>query len=193
MAKVYAGVGSRETPEDILELMSELGKALCEDGWILSSGDAIGADRAFYEGARRASNFSEAMVRIYLSRNGFWNGHEAVYVGSKPGLLDATTFTDTYEQAKQMALEARGSFERLSPGGIALHTRNVFQIHGHTLQDKVKALVYWGIPKGKGEKVHGGTNTALQLAIKSGIEKRINLYYEENVAAARAYLAKRAA
>lgn len=193
MAKVYAGVGSRETPEEILALMRELGKALCEDGWVLSSGDAVGADRAFYEGARMASNFSEEMVRIYLSYNGFWNGFERVYVDSKPGLLDATVFTETYEQAKQMALEARGSFERLGPGGIALHTRNVFQIHGHTLQDKVKAMVYWGIPKGKTEKVNGGTNTALQLAIKSGIEKRINLYYEENVAAAKAYLARRTA
>lgn len=191
MAKIYAGVGSRETPPDILLLMEDLGKALCEDGWMLSSGDAIGADRAFYYGALKARNFSPEMVRIYLAYDGFWNGQDRVYVRDHVGLLDATKFKDTYDIATQLAFDARGSFEGLGRGGIALHTRNVFQIYGHSLQDIVKSVVYWGIPVGKSEKVKGGTNTALQLAIKAEIPKRVNLYKEENIRAAIAYLDSR--
>lgn len=50
----YAGIGSRETPPDILRLMTQAAKVLAEKGWILRSGGAIGADRAFESGAGRS-------------------------------------------------------------------------------------------------------------------------------------------
>ena len=48
MKGYYAGIGSRETPEEVLHVMISLGKALCKQGWGLSSGGAPGADQAFY-------------------------------------------------------------------------------------------------------------------------------------------------
>jgi hypothetical protein len=45
--KYYAGIGSRETPDDILISMSNTGRVLEEMGYILRSGAAIGADQAF--------------------------------------------------------------------------------------------------------------------------------------------------
>lgn len=174
--RYYAGVGSRETPEDVLALMRRLGEHLCNLGWGLSSGDAEGADRAFYEGAYVSPNFYKVPSRIYLAWNGVWGR----YHDPSEYFFDATRYTDTYETAKQMALEARGSFEGLKRGGIGMHTRNVFQIHGHTLQDPVGSILYWGQPVGKTEKVKGGTNTALQLAVRANVPIRLNLYKEED-------------
>jgi hypothetical protein len=47
MSKYYTGVGSRNTPEDILELMTRLAIKLEGEGWTLRSGGAKGADTAF--------------------------------------------------------------------------------------------------------------------------------------------------
>ena len=49
--KIYAGVGSRETPVPILQVMRRLALRLAADGWILRSGGAAGADSAFAAGA----------------------------------------------------------------------------------------------------------------------------------------------
>lgn len=47
MSLYYAGIGSRNTPQDILELMSKAAVALHKRGYILVSGGAKGADSAF--------------------------------------------------------------------------------------------------------------------------------------------------
>lgn len=48
--KTYAGIGSRETPPDILLLMHQLSSKLESIGYTLRSGGAIGADSAFEQG-----------------------------------------------------------------------------------------------------------------------------------------------
>lgn len=45
--KLYAGIGSRKTPQDILDLMSKAAVALDAKGYTLVSGGATGADQAF--------------------------------------------------------------------------------------------------------------------------------------------------
>lgn len=49
--KFYAGIGSRSAPEDILEFMKEISEKLNKKEYILRSGGAIGADKAFESGA----------------------------------------------------------------------------------------------------------------------------------------------
>lgn len=172
----FAGVGSRETPDDILELMRLISQALYAQGYALSSGDAEGADTAFYEGALMSPHYHQLGARIYLA----WNGVRNRYHDPNNYFYDASKFP-TWESANSIALECRGSWEGLKRGGIAMHTRNVFQIMGQMLTDPVKSIIYWGIPVGKSEKVKGGTNTALQLAIKCDIPIRINLYTDEGM------------
>ena len=48
----YAGIGSRETPKEILKEMTKIGQELESKGYTLRSGGAIGADKAF-EGANQ--------------------------------------------------------------------------------------------------------------------------------------------
>lgn len=47
----YAGIGSRKTPTQILEQMTEIAVGLAECSWTLRSGGATGADTAFEAGA----------------------------------------------------------------------------------------------------------------------------------------------
>jgi predicted Rossmann-fold nucleotide-binding protein len=47
----YAGIGSRETPQNILARMEQLGRRLAEQGLVLRTGNCRGADQAFAHGA----------------------------------------------------------------------------------------------------------------------------------------------
>ena len=51
MAKYYAGIGSRETPLDVLQIMKASAVRLSTDGYTLRSGRAKGADSWFEMGA----------------------------------------------------------------------------------------------------------------------------------------------
>jgi predicted Rossmann fold nucleotide-binding protein DprA/Smf involved in DNA uptake len=64
MTKYYAGVGSRQTPENILHLMTRIAMRMAELGWVLRSGGAKGADYAFEKGAGDKKE-------IYLPWRGF--------------------------------------------------------------------------------------------------------------------------
>src|SRR5665213_1137526 len=44
---IYAGIGSRETPEAICNKMTKIGFLLYQKGYFLYSGGADGADKAF--------------------------------------------------------------------------------------------------------------------------------------------------
>ena len=54
----YAGIGSRDIPDDVAKQMTRLAKELSKYGYTLRSGDAIGSDQAFARGAgKRATSF----------------------------------------------------------------------------------------------------------------------------------------
>jgi len=55
--KYYAGIGSRKTPPEILEAMTQIARWLDSQGWILRSGGADGADSAFEAGATHKEIF----------------------------------------------------------------------------------------------------------------------------------------
>jgi len=48
--KYYAGIGSRSTPPDILKKMTSIAHWLESKGYVLRSGGAVGADKAFEAG-----------------------------------------------------------------------------------------------------------------------------------------------
>lgn len=47
----YTGVGSRDTPQRVLQIMTRIALKLEVDGYTLRSGGAVGADQAFERGA----------------------------------------------------------------------------------------------------------------------------------------------
>jgi hypothetical protein len=185
MSRYYGGVGSRETPDPILLLFARIGRTLCDQGFGLSSGDAIGADYAFYVGARLSENFANVPQRIFLSRNGF----QGRYEDRSKGFIDASRNEAHWQQAMGIAEQARGGFYNLTPGGIALHTRNVFQIMGEQLDEPVRAVYLYATPHPTQDKVSGGTNTAYKIAKQCNIERIYNFAYESVQTKALAWLA----
>ncbi len=181
----WAGIGSRETPMDVQVLMARYARTAYDLGMgRLHSGDAIAADFAFWVGARLSNNFGKLRPKIFLSRNGYqnrWHDDELGFINAK------SLPEEFYEKAGQLAFEARGGWWGLGAGGIALMTRNPFQLLDEDLEAPVKKCIYWGIPQGKTEKVRGGTNVGLQIAIRFNIP-RMNLYYEENQRVLEAWL-----
>jgi len=179
-----AGVGSREVPEWALELMIRLGRTYTDLGYQMSSGDAWDSDRAFLYGAAQSKRYQEIGARVFLHKDGT-NGR---WVKDNPFYYDASLFdANTQTTALNLATLARGGLWGLNPGGVQLHTRNVYQIHGADLASLVSAIYFYAEPNGK-SKVHGGTNTALQLAKKANVPIIKNLYDAKVVEEVEAWL-----
>ena len=138
--KTYAGIGSRETPTDILHLMTAIAKRLATYDYVLRSGAAPGADSAFELGAPTDK------VEIYLPWKGF-NGH--------PSKLCYPS-----NEALAMAEQFHPNWNACSRGARALHARNCHQILGRDLNDPVDFVVCWT----RGGSGTGGTGQALRIA-----------------------------
>lgn len=185
MNRWYAGVGSRETPQDVWDLMYQIGFYMAYSGWGLSSGGAVrkpdgpagtdSADDGFLRGALACPNLNPAtMLRIYLI-NSRWEHYKP---DPARGFYSSRDFTETWDKASEIALGVRGSWEGLKADGIALHTRNVFQCMGHDLVSPVRETICWAQPVGRQGMVKGGTNTAVKLSLARGISV-MNLYTDE--------------
>lgn len=186
MLKGYAAiVGSRNTPEIILEYLIRIGRTLTDMGYAISSGDAYDADRAGWYGALQAKRFREVGCRIFVNKS-YRNGYP---IGSFTGFIDSRQFTGVQPMAEAIALKARGTFAGLNKWGIELHTRNVYQILGSTLEERVEYCILYAPTVGK-DRVSGGTNTAFQIAKTTGVPTIINLYTEEGLEWAKAFLAE---
>lgn len=139
----YTGVGSRETPPEILGQMYHFAKNMANHGQILRTGGANGADNAFDEGAR---SVNDALIEMYLPWQGF-NHHFSEY------------YTVT-EKAMDIAKDIHPAWHRLSAGARKLHARNVYQVLGYNLDTPSALLVCWT----KNGELIGGTRTAIVLA-----------------------------
>jgi hypothetical protein len=149
--KIYAGIGSRETPEDVLEKMILIGHNLGYHGWRLRSGHAPGADKAFEVGCKMVGGDME----IYLP----WDGFEGAKVD------DEQYFSGFHSvvieiQATQVAAHFHPNWEACSQGARKMHTRNVQQVFGRDLKTPVDLVICWT----KGGKRGGGTGQALRIA-----------------------------
>lgn len=170
----YTGIGSRKTPEPILELMVDLGYALHQQGWILRSGGADGADRAFQDGAT-AHPFSDFIPReIYLP----WNHFNGLSHQVENGIYDTTLFKNRHfaQQAIQPLIPY---WDQLKSTHQNLYIRNAYQVLGYSLKRPTQLVICWAPPTKDGG-VEGGTGVAVRLAQKHNIPI-INLYYEAEV------------
>ena len=146
--KTYTGIGSRKTPKDILSIMVRFGAAMAQEGILLRSGGADGADAAFETGC----DVENGQKEIYLPWRGFNNHSSKLY----------TTMREAYEIASQLH-PAWGSCNQAAQ---KLHARNCHQILGPNLDDPSGFVVCWT----PGVEVVGGTATAINLAKQRGIK-----------------------
>lgn len=151
----YTGIGSRRTPDNVLEIMERAAIALRNRGFILRSGGANGADAAFEKGAMD-------MAEIYLPWPKF-NGR-------------TSTLNRVSEEAVQLALSlvpdpGKDSVRRL-------FGRNAYQVLGYGLNNPSTGVIYWA-PETHEGVVSGGTRVAVYLARKHNIPC-INLYFQKH-------------
>lgn len=148
--KYYTGVGSRETPSDILDLMTRIAGKLATQGWILRSGGAGGADTAFLRGAIAGGGSYENYVA--------WKGFSKEFTEILPDYEKSFNVLTNVEN-----INPRIYSRSLKDAVLRLHSRNVNQVLGMNLNTPSKFVILYA-PEGGANKVTGGTNTAYQVA-----------------------------
>ena len=144
---IFAGIGSRDTPPQILKLMEDIAIVLAQRGWVLRSGLADGADQAFHVGATMAKGQQEN----YIPWKGF-NGANAQAIVA-PELPN-------WEIALGISSQFHPAWDKCSDGAKKLHGRNLYQIAGKNLDLPVDCVVCW---TKNGQEV-GGTAQAMRIA-----------------------------
>ena len=139
MAKYYAGIGSRATPPYVLEMMTDLAKTYREEGYILRSGGARGADSAFEKGA---------------------GDQKEIFLPWKRFMEHPSPFFTPTKEAWRLAPKFHPAWDRLTRPAKLLHARNVHQILGRDLKTPVEFVSCWT----PGGALIGGTATAIRIA-----------------------------
>jgi hypothetical protein len=153
--KIYAGIGSRETPQEILVLMSEAAKALCIQGYTLRSGGAPGADAAFESGV-----YDHKKKEIYLP----WRSFNC----------NTSTRHRVTDEALLLAGKYHPAWDKLPHGARKLMGRNCYQVLGDDLNSPSDFVLCWT----KNGKDVGGTAQAIRIAKDKGIPV-FNLFFPE--------------
>lgn len=155
----YAGIGSRETPPDMLAMIEDVAEALARMGWGLRSGGARGADSAFEVGAGRVDGPME--IFLPTARRDVLHG------------IDASSLPVAGE-ARRIAQTLHPAWHRLDGYVQRLMARNVNQVLGPCLDDPVRFVLCWAkgsrLRDGHVVDVDGGTGLAVRLAASRGIE-----------------------
>lgn len=129
----YSGIGSRDTPDDILQLFTMIAQQL-NDHYILRTGDAIGADRAFAYGATNVCQYSARDI-----------------------------IDDRYhnrEQAIAISRALHPNWPRTNEYSCALLARNVYVVLGDDLMTKSRFVICWT----RDCQVVGGTGHTIRIA-----------------------------
>lgn len=139
--KFYAGIGSRNTPREMLKIMSVIASCMETSGYILRSGGALGADRAFEEGVTFREN-----KEIFLAKDALLWAEEEVqkYIPS-----DRKTY----------------SFYTWKPYIRKLLARNMMQILGKSGDRPVECVACWAPSVNYTDSSAGGTSWAIRCAL----------------------------
>lgn len=161
----YTGVGSRDTPKTQCEALKAIATSLAHARYTLRSGGAEGADTAFEDGAKEFLIRSpKQLYDIYLP----WDGFE----GRKKSLnhhIPEDCHPMLWAEATRIAKATHPDWNACSKGSKTLHTRNVFQVLGHTLDNPSKFLICWAPVDRKGAP-KGGTATAWNIAKEHSVK-----------------------
>ena len=145
MQKIYAGIGSRNTPVEVLSFMHQLAYLLAKGGWVLRSGGVAGADRTFEAG----SDWGKGNKEIFYKE----------HVGS-----DVMKYGEKYHPV----------WNRLTKPQRMLMARSTYQILGASLDSPVYMVVCWTKDGANGVEIKtskhtGGTGQGIRIAADLGI------------------------
>jgi hypothetical protein len=154
MTTYYAGIGSRQTPDKVLDKIYSLGYYFALINCTLRSGHAIGADRYFESGCDDAKGSKE----IYKPTSNVEDHIKLIYPYS--------IFVDQLSpEAKEIAKSIHPNWNALSNFGKKAHTRNVAIVLGKDLRTPSDFLICWT----ENAQAVGGSATAINVAMKYDI------------------------
>ena len=178
LEKIYAGIGSRSTPQSVLETFRQIASTLAQDGWTLSTGGCRGADQAFVDGVLQGGG----KARVFLPwdsyewdwRSGLLRGCSMVpNVGKHRGQIEIRNAAKLSPRRFKKGLESVERFHPwptcLSQAARSLQARNwhiCFPREEPFDTEPVSFIICW-TPKGE---ICGGTGQALRIAKEYGIE-----------------------
>lgn len=139
--KIYTGIGSRETPDDILIVMTKIASKLKEKGFLLRSGGAKGADSAFEAGA---GDYKE-----------IWTPNHDLPAWA-------------WDAASGVCLEC--PLDKMNPHIQKLIVRNMLQVMGKEGKDPASFVILWTKELDSTGPKCGGTRYAARYAKEMGIE-----------------------
>lgn len=149
--KYYAGIGSRETPKEILQLMQRIALDLSAAGYILRSGGADGADLAFEDGCWTPTTTQK---EIFLPWKGFNNNTSPLYV--------------IPDKAFEISSQYHPRWKHLKEPVKKLMARNAQQVLGKNLDSPVEFVICFssdGCTKhSERTEATGGTGQAISIA-----------------------------
>lgn len=143
---IYAGIGSRNTPEDVQQQMVMLATYLANE-WVLRSGRAVGADMAFEMGCIHAQGKKEILLPWYGFNGAPTNHPDYIRPTATQELAD---FTAAFHP----------QWGHCTDAAKLMHMRNSCQILGLYGDSPVTMVICWT----KDGKRGGGTGQALRIA-----------------------------
>lgn len=174
-------MGSREAPEHILKFIEQVAYWLAGRGYTGRSGSAAGADSAFEQGFNSYEIVNGVSDHVSFEAYLPWKGFSDIREDSTHIV---TPNLPNYNEAVEIASTIHPTWNRLGRGAKALHTRNVYQVLGLDLNTSSCVLFCYAQPtrnkQGVVSGVKGGTNTAVQLAMKHNIPI-YNFYLQEDI------------
>ena len=152
---VYAGIGSRETPKNILERMTKIAKDLSDMGYKLQTGKTFygkeeGADKAFSDGTNNKELF----------------GPEGIKVNSREWEVAKELHPNFQALTKRWSGDL-GDWKGL--GGAKLMARNTNQVFGANLDTPVDFVIFYAEETNNPLRPKGGTGQAVEMARRKGI------------------------
>lgn len=156
---MYAGVGSRNTPPEILTVMDRLGENMAAAGWVLRSGNCKGADQAFQRGANRINPMKVTVFMPYKGYGGRRNIHDRNILVHEHGAA-----------VEECAAHYHPAWEQCNHQARMFHVRNTQIVLGRFLNQPVEKVICW-----TPNEERGGTSQAIRIARDKGIPVH-NLY-----------------
>lgn len=147
----YGGIGARDTPEPVLKKMREVAAILGQEGGILRSGGADGADDAFEQGAKSVN----APMEIFIHKPTF-NGRVA----------DGKTYIhDLTDKHFELAEKYHPAWDKCNANARGLMARNSSQNLGRDLKTPSDVMISYS----KNGAAVRGTGQSIRMSKGEGI------------------------
>jgi len=167
----YAGIGSRETPQEVLDTMTKVANYLETLGYTLNTGKTFSANKEYNEEQyNERLKTGAALSALYGNEVGLdeEGADRAFSAGTNNKNLFGVKGT-IGEREMAVMEEIHPAPERLKPGAKKLMARNTNQIFGENLDTPVDFVLFYAKETADPLRPKGGTGQAVEMARRKGI------------------------